>query len=225
MPLERAVIPVPRARQVLADFGGVYAANAVVAFLFSCTGPVAIVLSVGAAGGLSESDIASWIFGGFFLNSFISIAFSLAYRQPLVFLWSIPGAVLVGPALAHMSYAEVIGAFLAAGLLMLLLGLSGWVRRAMDAVPMPIVMALVAGVFLRFAIGLVAAFRDALGIAAPMTLAFLAFSAAPRLARGVPPLIAALAVGAIAIWVLGAFRPPAGALFAAASPNFYVPQF
>ena len=88
MPLERAVIPVPRARQVLADFGGVYAANAVVAFLFSCTGPVAIVLSVGAAGGLSESDIASWIFGGFFLNSFISIAFSLAYRQPLVFLWS-----------------------------------------------------------------------------------------------------------------------------------------
>src|SRR2546421_6034021 len=196
MPLERAVIPVPRARQVLADFGGVYAANAVVAFLFSCTGPVAIVLSVGAAGGLSESDIASWIFGGFFLNSFISIAFSLAYRQPLVFLWSIPGAVLVGPALAHMSYAEVIGAFLAAGLLMLLLGLSGWVRRAMDAVPMPIVMAMVAGVFLRFGIGLVTAFRDDLAIALSMTVVWLALTAAPRIARAVPPLIGALIVGA-----------------------------
>ena len=56
----------------------------------------------------------------------------------------------------------MIGAFLATGVLMLLLGLSGWVRRAMDAVPMPIVMAMVAGVFLRFGVDLVLAFRDAL---------------------------------------------------------------
>ncbi|HEV2430028.1 MAG TPA: benzoate/H(+) symporter BenE family transporter, partial [Burkholderiales bacterium] len=60
-------------------------ASAVVAFLFAASGPVAIILSVGARGGLSESDIASWLFAAFFLNSVISIAFSLAYRQPLVF--------------------------------------------------------------------------------------------------------------------------------------------
>ena len=118
-----------------------YAAAAFVAFLFAASGPVAIILSVGARGGLSESDIASWIFAAFCLNSVISIAFTLRYRQPLIFLWSIPGAVLVGPALAHLSFPEVIGAFLATGVLMVLLGLSGWVRRAMDAVPMPIVMA------------------------------------------------------------------------------------
>jgi benzoate membrane transport protein len=195
-----------------------YAGAAVVAFLFAASGPVAIILSVGARGGLSESDIASWIFAAFCLNSVISIAFTLRYRQPLVFLWSIPGAVLVGPALAHLTFPEVIGAFLATGVLMLLLGLSGWVRRAMDAVPMPIVMAMVAGVFLRFGIDLVLAFRDDLWIAAPMTVAFFIF-------RKIPPLIAALVAGAVAIWVLGAFKPPAGALFALASPNFYVPQF
>ncbi len=104
MPLERPPLPLPGPRRVLADFGGTYAANAVVAFLFSCTGPVAIILSVGAAGGLSESDIASWIFGGFVLNSLVTIGFSLAWRQPLVFLWSIPGSVLVGPALGHLSF-------------------------------------------------------------------------------------------------------------------------
>jgi benzoate membrane transport protein len=203
----------------------VYAANAVVAFLFSCTGPVAIILSIGAAGGLSESDIASWIFGGFFLNSVISIAFSLAYRQPLVFLWSIPGSVLVGPALTHLIFAQVIGAFVATGVLLLLLGLSGWVRRAMEAVPMPIVMAMVAGVFLRFGIGLVHAFRDDLPIALSMTLVWLALTALPRLGRVVPPLVGALAVGAALTWWLGSFRPPAGALFAFAAPNFYLPQF
>jgi benzoate membrane transport protein len=205
-------------RRIFRDFAPQYAVAAFVAFLFAASGPVAIILSVGARGGLAESDIASWIFAAFCLNGVLSIGFSLAYRQPLVFLWSIPGAVLVGPALGHLSFPEVIGAFLATGALMLLLGLSGWVSRAMEAVPMPIVMAMVAGVFLRFGVDLVLAFRDALWIALPMTVAFVVF-------KRIPPLIAALIAGAIAIWLLGAFKPPPGALFALAAPNLYLPQF
>lgn len=223
MPLEKPVFPLTKPRQMLADFGGTHAAAAVVAFLFAASGPVAIILAVGARGGLSESDLASWIFAAFFLNGLMSIGFSILYRQPLVFLWSIPGAVLLGPALGHLGFREVVGAFLATGLLMLLLGLSGWVRRAMEAVPMPIVMAMVAGVFLRFGVDLVLAFRDDLWVALPMTLAFFLLSAFPK--AKIPPLIASLIVGAGAIWVLGTFKPPAGALFAIASPNFYVPQF
>ena len=225
MPIEKLVLPIPRPAKLLADFGGVYAGSAIVGFLFAVSGPVAIIFAVGARGGLSESDLASWIFGSFFLNGLLSIAFSLLYRQPLVFFWTIPGAVLIGPALGHLSFPEVIGAYHATGLLMLLLGLSGWVRRAMQAVPMPIVMAMVAGAFLRFGVDLVLAFRDALWIVAPMTATFFALSAAPRLARVLPPLIAALVVGAGAIAWLGAFKTPEGALFALAKPNLYVPQF
>ena len=210
--------------QWLADFGGHYALSALVGFL-ACAGPVAIVLTTGARGGLSESDISSWLFGAFFLNGFFTIALSLIYRQPLVLFWSIPGAVLVGPALTHLSYAEVIGAFLATGMLMLVLGLSGWVRRAMDAIPMPIVMAMVAGVFLRFGVDLVRAFREQLWIALPMTLVFVLLTAAPRVGRALPPLLGSLAVGAFAVWQLGAFKPPAGALFGMAHPNLYMPQF
>jgi len=123
-------------RRFFADFGSLYAANALVAFVFAASAPVAIILAVGSRGGLTESDLACWIFGAFFINGLLSIAFCLRYREPLVFFWTIPGAVLAGPALAHLSFAEVIGAYLATGLLMLALGLSGWVRRAMDAVPM-----------------------------------------------------------------------------------------
>ena len=155
MPFEKPATSPATPGEWLADSGGHYALSALVGFLFACTGPVAIILATGARGGLSESDISSWIFGAFFLNGFFTIALSLIYRQPLVLLWSIPGAVLVGPALTHLSYPEVIGAFLATGVLMLGLGLSGWVRRAMDAIPMPIVMAMVAGVFLRFGVDLV----------------------------------------------------------------------
>src|SRR3954452_6702491 len=189
MPLEPIVSPPPGPRRILAAAGTPYAVAAIVAFLFAASGPGAIILAVGARGGVAESAIASWIFAAFCLNSVISIAFTLAYRQPLVFLWSIPGAVLVGPALGHLAFAEVVGAFLATGMLMLLLGLSGWVRRAMEAVPMPIVMAMVAGVFLRFGVGLVLTFRDGLAIAATMTLVWIAFTVWKS---RIPPLVAAL---------------------------------
>jgi len=214
----------PALRRALADFGGVYFVNGLVAFIFAASGPVAIILAVGTRGGLTPSDLASWIFGAFFVNGLISIAFCWRYRQPLVFFWTIPGAVLVGPALGHLSYAEVIGAFIATGFLMLALGLSGWVRRAMEAVPMPIVMGMVAGVFLRFGLDLVYSIRDDFWIAAPMVAAFLALGAWQRLGRLVPPLIGALAVGVIMIAVLDRFDA-AQQTFALAQPNLYAPVF
>ncbi|MFO1363665.1 MAG: benzoate/H(+) symporter BenE family transporter [Burkholderiales bacterium] len=225
MPLERPTSAPPSPRQACADFGGLYAVNGFVAFIFAASGPVAIVLAVGTRGGLSASDLASWIFGSFFVNGLISIAFCWFYRQPLVFFWTIPGTVLVGPALGHLSFPEVIGAFVATGVLMLALGLSGWVRRAMEAVPMPIVMGMVAGVFLRFGLDLVFAVRDDFWIAAPMVAAFVALSAAPRLARALPPLIGAMIVGGALIALLGRFDAAGAGGWTLVRPNLYAPVF
>jgi len=137
---------------------------------------------------------------------------------------TIPGAVLLGPALSHLSWAEAIGAFIATGILMLALGLSGWVRRAMEAVPMPIVMGMVAGVFLRFGLDMIFALRDDAWIAAPMVVAFFALGAFPRIARVAPPLIGALAVGVVTIWALGRFEAGPDVM-AVVRPNFYAPAF
>ena len=73
--LERPSDPTPRWREVLADFGPRYAANGFIGWVFSATAPVAIILSVGTRGGLSEAELASWIFGVFFINGLISILF------------------------------------------------------------------------------------------------------------------------------------------------------
>lgn len=217
MPLEPALRPLPGPRQILADAGGLYLANAFIGFIFAASGPVAIILAVGSQGGLSEATLASWIFGSFFVNGLVTLLFCTLYRQPLVFFWTIPGTVLVGPALGHLAWAEVVGAFVATGALMLVLGLSGWVRRAMQAVPMPIVMGMVAGVFLRFGLGLVHAVRDDFWIAAPMVAVFLALSASPAWGRRLPPLIGALVVGALAIAWLGRFDAAGAAAAGAAT--------
>ena len=201
--LERPGQARPGWRQLRADFGPTYAANGFIGWVFSATAPVAIILAVGTRGGLSEAELASWIFGVFFINGWISILFCWLYRQPLAFFWTIPGTVLVGPALAHLSFAEVIGAYYATGALMLALGASGWVRRAMQAVPMPIVMGMVAGVFLRFGLDLVRSLHSDIAIAGPMVAAWLLLSVWPALGRRLPPLIGALLIGALAAALLG----------------------
>jgi benzoate membrane transport protein len=225
MILENPASPASSLRQAKADFGRVYLASGLVAFIFAVSGPVAVILAVGTRGGLSESDLSSWIFGAFFLNGLVSIAFSWRYRQPLVILWTIPGAVLVGPGLGHLPFSAIIGAYIVTGLAMLVLGASGLVRRWMEAIPLPIVMAMVAGVFLRFGLDLVLAVRDDFWIAAPMVAAFLTTSAFPRLARRLPPLIGALLVGIVMIAVLSRFPVTAMDLPALARPNLYLPTF
>ena len=203
--LERPSDPIPRWREVLADIGPRYAANGFIGWVFAATAPVAIILSVGTRGGLSEAELASWIFGVFFINGLISILFSWLYRQPLAFGWTIPGTVLVGPALTHLHFAEVLGAYYVTAALMLVLGATGWVRRAMQALPMPIVMGMVAGVFLRFGLDLVRALHSDVVIAAPMVAAWLLLTALPGLGRRMPPLIGALLVGALATALFGRF--------------------
>jgi len=208
-----------------ADLTTQQAVAGLVGFLFAVTGPTAILLAVGVKAGMPQAEMASWLFGCFFLNGLISLPVSLIYRQPLVFLWSIPGIVVVGPALDHLSFAEVLGAYYATGGVMLVLGLTGWVRRCMEAVPMPIVMGMVAGVFLQFGLDWVRALGTDPGIAVPMTLAFLAATAWPALGRRCPPLIVAIVVGAVCVATLGNGPTADQMPLAIAAPHFTAPVF
>src|SRR5215204_4186033 len=222
-PLEPPTALRPSLRQVLVDFGPIYAANGFIGLVFTASGPVAIVLSVGTGGGLSPAELASWIFGAFFINGFITLIMSWRYRQPLAFFWTIPGTVLVGPSLQHLSFPEIIGAYYATSLLILVLGASGWVKRAMLAVPMPIVMGMVAGVFLRFGLDVVRALHSDVAIAAPMLITFFALWAVPALGRRIPPLIGALLVGALVVAVLGRLDPSALGSFQIVQPVVQAP--
>jgi benzoate membrane transport protein len=223
--IERPPRPLTGLRRVRRDLGPLYAANGLIGLIFAATGPVAVILAVGTQGGLTQAELASWVFGVFFLNGVLTVAACWVYRQPLAFFWTIPGTVLVGPALGHLRWPEIVGAFLATGVLMLVLGLTGWVRRVMDLIPMPIVMGMVAAVFLRFGTDLVRALGADVAVAAPMVLVFLLLSARATLGRWVPPIIGALVVGAVAVAVSGRFDPGPTATQWIAAPVLQVPQW
>jgi benzoate membrane transport protein len=200
--------------------------NAFVAFLFAASAPVAIILSAGVRGGLTEADLASWIFAAFALNGLLTIGMSVVYRQPLAFFWTIPGTVLVGSALQSLSFAEVIGAYVLTAILLLVLGLTGWVRAAMDRLPMPIVMGMVAGVFVEFGLDWIRAFQSDLVLVAAMTATFVGLSVLPKVQKVLPPMIGVLVVGLLVLATQGTgdfSLPDRGGIYA--SPGFYAPVF
>ena len=225
MQLEPLTYPFPTIKKIFADFQFVHVSNAVIAFLFAASAPVAIILGVGTKGGLSESDMASWIFGAFALNGIIGIIVSITYRQPLVFFWTISGTVLVGPALEHLTFPEVIGAFYGTAILLLVLGLTGWVKRIMAILPMPIIMAMVAAVFLQFSLNWIKAIGENPWIAVPMTFAFVLLSLNGQLSRRIPPMIGVLVVGVIMVVLTGSFDLVGNLDLSITKPKIYMPIF
>ena len=201
-------------------------ANALVALLFAASAPVAIILSAGSRGGLDEVALASWIFAAFAVNGAITIGMSLAYRQPLAFFWTIPGTVLVGAGLQTLTISELIGAYLLTGLMLLTLGLTGWIKLAMERLPMPIVMGMVAGVFVEFGLDWIRAFETDFFLVAAMTAVFFALAAIPNAQKFMPPMIGVLVIGIFVLFLQGsavATEPYDGPVLAA--PRLFLPEF
>jgi benzoate membrane transport protein len=199
--------------------------NGITGMLLACTGPLAILLSVGVALKASPQDIATWIFGGYALGGVFSIIFSVLYRMPMGMAWTIPGVVLFGNALQHLPFAEVIGALHVTAALLLVLGLSGWVRRITDFIPLNIVMAMVAGVFLPFCLKIAAGFERDWLIALATVGVFVAVSLLPALARNMPPLLAALIAGVAVAFGTDQVTLTEPLKLTIVDPFVYAPQF
>jgi benzoate membrane transport protein len=223
--LEPAERPLPRWQDIVASLDRHTATNAVVAWLYAITGPFAILLAVASKAGFAQDQLASWIFGGYAIGGVLSIMMSCLYRQPMGIAWSIPGAILIGPALDHLSLAEVVGAGIAAGLLIAVLGITGWVRKVMSFCPLPVVMGMVCGVFLPFALRIITGFEDNFWIALAIVAAFIVSSADPRIERVLPPVLAALVAGIVAVMITGRGAPSTPVRFDLVQPIILFPEF
>lgn len=203
----------------------IYIVNGVTAFLFSCTGPVAIVITVASTHGLSDQHIASWLFGGFAVAGLYTLYYSIRYRQPLSFAWTIPGTVLLLSALDHLNFSEIVGAYMVTAVLIIVVGLSGWIKSIMEWIPKPLVMAMVAGIFLDFGLNLIAAFESSVWVASTMVIAFVAVSLSSNLQKYIPPILAALIMGAIVVVMADTIKDTGPLPGLITTPLLFAPQF
>jgi benzoate membrane transport protein len=82
-----------------------------------------------------------------------SFFLSWRYRMPMITAWSTPGAVLIATSGPGIGYENALGAFVVAGILMVVAGLIKPLERAIEKIPAPVAAAMLAGVLLRYALG------------------------------------------------------------------------
>lgn len=192
-----------------------------VAAVFGCTGPALIILNAAQNGKLTEIQAISWLFSVYFFGALVGIILALYYKQPISGAWSIPGAVMLIDALKTSSINEAAGAYLIAGVIVLILGLSGLVGKVMRWLPVPIVMAMIAGAMIRFGTGIVTSTK-ALPVVGIATL--IGYFLAPKFSKKLSPILTALVLGVITAAFTGQLNF-AGVSFNLVGPQMIIPAF
>ena len=171
------------------------------AFVWYAFGAVPLHMGVSNQLGLSTAQTSSWIFIVWFSGAVASITVSVYFRQPIPITWTIPGLIYLGTLADRFTSAELMGANLVAGLLMLGLALLGIGGQIMKWLPLPIIMGMFAGSILGYVTRVVSATIDDVAVAGTTVAGYLL----GRMLRSsrMPPVGLAVVGGGLAVLVTG----------------------
>lgn len=146
---------------------------AAVATVIGFGGTVALVVQAGQALGASPAQIVSMVTALCLGIGLPGMVLSWRLKMPVVLAWSTPGAALLAASALGLPYATAIGAFIFAGLLMVLTGLIPALGRLAERIPSGIASAMLAGVLLPFCLKLFTAVPSDLGLGVGLVALFL----------------------------------------------------
>ncbi len=150
--------------------------SALAAVVVGFTSTILLVIEgIRAVGGTPEQQ-ASSAASICYAMAITSFVLGVYYRKPLITAWSTPGAVLLATSVG-VGYPEAIGAFIAAGVLMVLTALIKPVARAIAQMPAAIAAAMLAGVLFRYVGGVPASALAMPAIVVPLIFCFFALRA------------------------------------------------
>lgn len=157
---------------------------ALIATVFSLTGPIILLINIANTAHLTNQQTVTWLVSIYFISGALMVFLALHYRQPIAIAFSLPGIVVVGGLMKVFSLNQMVGGYVFAGLVLLFLGTTGLIKKAVRYLPLPIVMGMIAGALLSYAVGMVTSVqKDYVG--AGLTVA--AFFATRLFSKKVPP--------------------------------------
>jgi benzoate membrane transport protein len=174
-----------------------------IATLSSIAGPSLLVYQAAANAEYPAAAINSWFLAIFVGGGLLSVLLAILYREPICGAYSIAGSALLVPVLGQYTLPEAVGAFLASGLLVTLAGISGLFGWIMDRIPNEIIMGMLAGILLRFGIGIFTPLPEEPFLVGAMILVYIMSS---RFVYGFAPVMLALLVGVIIAGLGDQFR-------------------
>ncbi|HEY1292151.1 MAG TPA: benzoate/H(+) symporter BenE family transporter [Chloroflexota bacterium] len=181
----------------LRDLNPAAVSAGITAFIFYVTAGVPLLIAIAGRLGLDTAHTSSWFFIVFFSTAVTSIVLSLVFRQPLPLNWSLPGLLYLGSLAGHFSFAELVGANVMAGVVIVLIGLLRIGPRLVALLPLPIAMGMFAGSILGALSGLVVATVEDVSIAGATVAGYVLGRLIGR--RSLPPVGLAAVSGALAI--------------------------
>ena len=174
-------------------------ASALVAALVGFGGTLAIVVEATRHLGATPDQTTSWVVALCVGMGVTSAWLSLRYRMPIVTAWSLAGAVLIIATPAGTTLGDAVAAAIFTGGLTVLAGSVPALGALLGRLPASIAGGMLAGLLLRFAIGLFVGAQTAPALVLPLIALFL-------LARLLHPASAPLIVIALALplaWLEG----------------------
>jgi len=188
---------------------------AAVATVIGFGGTVALIVQAGQALGASPAQIISMVTALCLGIGLPGAVLSWRLKMPVVMAWSTPGAALLAASTLGLGWSTAVGAFVIAGLLMVLTGLVPALGRLAERIPAAIASAMLAGVLLPFCLKLFLVFPTDMALAAGLLAVFLIMRRAAAAWALPAVLVAAFAV----LTLRGQVGLPAGTgLFGELSP-------
>lgn len=195
-------------------------ASTVASVVVGFASTILVIMQAADAVGASPAQKASWAAALCFGMAITTFVLSWRFRMPLVIAWSTPGAVLIATSAAGISYPVALGAFVTAGVLMVITGLVRPLERAIEKMPAPIAAAMLAGVLLSYVLKVpLAALAQPL-LVVPLVIAFFAM----RLWKPIYAVPVVVVLG-LALALTSGKMGDACCSFGLTEPTFDMPQF
>ncbi len=162
---------------------------------------VALSIPLGAAAdlALSRGELTGWIVALYGTPGVLSLVLVWRYRQPLLLTGNIFVLIFVASLGGQLRWAELVGASMTAGAIVLVLGLLGLTDRLAAWLPAPVVFGVLAGAVLPFFVGLFQELGDHRIMVGATLAAFLVGRRffEPRVPAVLPALVVGLAAAAL----------------------------
>lgn len=124
------------------------------AVLISYAGPLIIFFQAAQQANVSNSMMASWIWGVSIGAAISGIYLSYRYKTPIITAWSAPGTALLVTLFPETSLNEAVAAYIISAIVILIVGVSGYFDKFLKWIPQSIAAGMMAGILFQFGIEL-----------------------------------------------------------------------
>jgi benzoate membrane transport protein len=105
------------------------------AVIISYSGPLVIFFQAGQSAQVSPEMMSSWVWAISFGAGLSGLLLSWWLKVPVVTAWSAPGTALLVTLFPAITLEQAVGAYLLSGVVLLLIGLSGYFDKMIRAFP------------------------------------------------------------------------------------------